>query len=117
MKRIVLAFLACALLTACSSTRYQIPMHTGTPGMEGKDYVVVGETEGSAGGFLLFTVFTAIPIRKNGMLERAYKEALQKKNADFLISSTVDDFWYWTPAGNGFTVTVKGTAAKMVKSP
>lgn len=111
MKRIVLALSACALLAACASSPYQVPMQKS--GMvENKDYTVLGETEGSAGGFLLLMV---IPIMKNDMLERAYKEALAKKNADFLISPTVDDFWYFTPVGNGYSLSVKGVAAKMAK--
>ena len=111
MKRLILALLAVTLLSACHGAPYQIPMQKS--GMvENTDYKALGEAEGSASGFL---VFGCIPAAKNDMLDRAYNEALTRKGGDFLLTPTVEESWFWTPVGNGYITTVKGTAAKFQK--
>lgn len=111
MKKLACAFLAVAVLSACHGAPYQIPMQKS--GMvENTDYKAVGETEGTASGFLLFAI---IPIMKNDMIDRAFTEALTAKGGDFLLKPTVEERWYWTPIGNGFITSVKGTAVKIQK--
>ncbi len=111
MKKLVLPLLTIAVLSACSSAPYQIPMLKS--GMvENTDYKTIGETEGSATGFLLFG---CIPIMKNDMLDRAYSEAITKKQGNFLLAPTIEERWFWTPVGDGFITSVKGTAAKLQK--
>jgi len=80
--------------------------------VEMKDYQTIGETEGTAGGFLLFG---CIPIGKNNLIERAVLDAIGSKGADLLLLPQVQERWYWTPVGDGFMTTVKGTAAKTIK--
>ena len=108
MNRILLATLICAILSGCHGAPFQIK--TTTP--ETNDYKVQGQVEGSAGGFLLFG---CIPIGKNDLISRAFEEAMLSKGADYLLSPTVEERWYWTPVGNGFVTTVTGTAVKTVK--
>lgn len=111
MKKLVCLLLAVAVLCACHGAPYQIPMQKS--GMvENTDYMAVGETEGSSTGFLLFSV---IPIMKNDMLDRAYSDALTAKGGDFLLKPTVEERWFWTPVGNGFITSVRGSAAKIKK--
>ena len=108
MKRILFATLICAVLAGCHGEPFKIK--TAIP--ETKDYKVLGEVEGSSGGFLLLG---CIPIAKNDMISRAFEEAMLSKGADYLLSPTVEERWYWTPVGNGFALTVKGTAVKTIK--
>jgi hypothetical protein len=104
MKKALLMFVVAGLLSACASDPFKIPQ---TPA--GKECTAVKDVEGSSGGFLLFAV---IPCGKNGMVERAYKEALELGGGDVLLNAVYEDRWAWTPIGNLFFVSVKGTAAK-----
>ena len=107
MRTIILMFALALLLAGCASDPFRIPQP-----LPGKDCTPVKEIEGGAGGMLLFGVF---PCGRNGMMERAYQEALQLGGGDVLLNPVYEDRWAWTPVGNLFFVTVKGTAAKCAK--
>ena len=107
MRKIMLLCLIAGLLAGCASDPYKIPQSP-----VGKECTPIKEVEGGSGGFLLFSF---IPCGKLGMVERAYQEALQKGGGDVLLNTVYEDSWAWTPIGNLFFVTVKGTAAKCPK--
>lgn len=69
MRKTVTMLAIMGLLAGCASDPFRIPQPT-----PGKDCTPLSETEGGAGAMLLFGVF---PAGKNGMVERAYSEALQ----------------------------------------
>ena len=104
MKKTAMILAIVGLLAGCASDPFRIPQLP-----TGKDCTPMNETEGGAGGMLLFGVF---PAGKNGMVERAYSEALQKGGGDVLLNPVYEDRWAWTPVGNLFFTTVRGKAAK-----
>ena len=104
MKKVLLMLALAGLLVACASDPYRVP-HAA----DGKGCTPIKEIEGSSAGML---IFGCIPAGRNGMTQRAYSEALQLSGGDVLLKPVYEDSWAWTPVGNLFFVTVKGTAAK-----
>ncbi len=100
-----------AMLTACTSTPLRMQALQANQ-VEGKDYQVLGEAEGSSVGVMLFNI---IPINQNDRFEKAYQEAVQSKGADLLLNPTIEERWYWAYLFNGYIFTVKGTAVKLAK--
>lgn len=107
MKRVMLMLAIAGLLAGCASDPFKIPQAP-----VGKECTPIKEGEGGAGGFLLFGI---LPCGKNGMVERAYQEALQQGGGDVLLNPIYADGWAWTPLGNLFWLSVKGTVAKCNK--
>ncbi|QEM69232.1 hypothetical protein FO488_14405 [Geobacter sp. FeAm09] len=111
MKRIIASLLlTSALLAGCVS----VPVNMGAPPnqLEGKDYTVVGEGEGSSVGIMLFNF---IPINQNDRFQKAYDEAVQSKGGDRLINPVIEERWFWAYLLNGYIFKVKGTVVKNVK--
>ena len=104
MRIAVLAVAVVGLLAGCASDPFRMPQAPA-----GKECTAVKEAKGSSGGMLVFGV---IPAGRNGMVERAYKEALELGGGDVLLNPVYEDRWAWTPVGNLFFVSVTGTAAK-----
>jgi len=74
-----------------------------------KDVTVLGEGQGTGAGFLLFGF---IPIMQNGRYTRAFDEAVLSRGGTAIVDPTVHERWYWTPVGNGFVTTIRGTVVK-----
>jgi hypothetical protein len=111
MKKTVAALLVVsALLAGCVS----MPVNMGAPSnqLEGKEYTVVGEGEGSSVGIMLFNI---IPINQNDRFQKAYDEAVQSKGGDRLINPVIEERWFWAYLLNGYIFKVKGTVVKDVK--
>ncbi len=111
MKRIIITLsVVAALLTGCVS----MPLNLGTPPnqVEGKDYTVLGEGEGSSVGIMLFNV---IPINQNDRFRNAYDEAVLSKGGDRLINPVIEERWFWAWVLNGYIFKVKGTVVKNMK--
>jgi len=106
MKKLLIVFVALAL-AGCSGVPVRFP--TPVNQVEGKDYKVLGESEGSSVGIMLFQV---IPINQNDRFQKAYDEAVQKLGGDRLINLTIEERWWWAYVLNGYTFTVKGTVVK-----
>ncbi len=99
------------LLSACSSV--PVRMNAVMPGeVEGKDYQVMGEGEGSSVGIMLFNI---IPINQNDRFQKAYDEALQSKQGDRLLNPVIEEQWFWAYVLNGYIFKVKGTVVKDLK--
>lgn len=81
MKRLVAACLAGVLCGGCVS----MPVNLSQPPnlLEGRDYTVLGEGEGSAVGIMLFNL---IPINQNQRFQNAYDEAVRSKGGDRLLN-------------------------------
>ncbi len=107
MRRRLILLTTAGLLAGCASDPFRIPQAPA-----GKDCTPVKESKGEAGGMLIFGF---IPAGRNGLVERAYNEALQQGGGDVLLNPVYEDSWAWTPVGNLVFTSVKGTAAKCNK--
>jgi hypothetical protein len=102
-----LGVLAAALsLPACVSERAMI--RTPPPSANEE---VLGQVEGTAGGFMLLGVF---PIGQNDRFQRAYDKAVSKVAGPHvrLTNICVWESWYWAYVGNGYVFHVEGTAVR-----
>jgi len=106
VKKIIIGLVALSL-AGCSS----IPVKFPTPlnQVEGKDYKVLGESEGSSVGIMLFNI---IPINQNDRFQKAYDEAVQKLGGDRLLNPQIEERWYWAYLFNGYIFKVKGVVVK-----
>ena len=99
---------ACALfglaLAGCTGT----PMKTQQ--YDASQYTVVGHSEASATGLMLFGL---IPIRQNSRFVRAQQAAIQAKGGDALINTQVEEKWFWAWVLNGYTTKVSGDVIKL----
>ena len=112
MKRLVAACLAGVLCGGCVS----MPVNLSQPPnlLEGRDYTVLGEGEGSAVGIMLFNL---IPINQNQRFQNAYDEAVRSKGGDRLLNPTIEERWFWAYLLNGYIFKVKGTVVKDIRKP
>ena len=106
MKKIMVALVVLAL-AGCSSMPVRFP--TPPNQLEGKDYKVLGESEGSSVGIMLFNI---IPINQNDRFQKAYDEAVQKLGGDRLLNPQIEERWYWAYLFNGYIFKVKGVVVK-----
>jgi len=107
MRNILFVLAVTGLLAGCASDQFRVPQAP-----MGKECAPIKEAKGEAGGMLIFGF---IPAGKNGMVERAYQEALTTGGGDVLLNAVYEDSWAWTPIGNLYFVSLKGMAAKCSK--
>ena len=108
MKRAITALILSSLLVSgCVS----VPVNMGTPPnqIEGRDYKILGEGEGSSVGIMLFNI---IPINQNDRFKRAYEKAILSKGGDRLLNPVIEESWFWAYILNGYIFKVKGTVVK-----
>lgn len=98
-RRLVATAAAAVCLAGCSGAFVNV---APTPPAR---YVTSGEAIGTACGVLLFNI---IPIQVNDRTERAYKQALQRANAEGLLDTTVTDRWYFIYVGGLYCTDVQG---------
>ncbi|KAF0215631.1 MAG: hypothetical protein FD174_4079 [Geobacteraceae bacterium] len=108
-------FVAVCLLAVFAAGCVSMPVNMGMPAnqVEGKDFTVLGEGEGSSLGVMLFNF---IPINQNQRFQKAYDEAVASKGGDRLINPVVEERWFWAYLFNGYIFKVKGTVVKDIKS-
>ena len=92
------------ILAGCSGT----PMNTRH--YDSSQYTVLGHSEASATGLMLFGV---IPIRQNSRFVRAQDEAIKAKGGDAMINTQVQERWFWAWVLNGYTTKVSGDVIKL----
>lgn len=92
------------VLTGCTGTAIKTRQYASS------QYTVVGHSEASATGLMLFGL---IPIRQNDRFVRAQSSAIQVKGGDALINTQVQDKWFWAWVLNGCTTTVSGDVIKL----
>ena len=77
---------------------------------DSSQYTVLGHSEASATGLMLFGV---IPIRQNSRFVRAQDEAIKAKGGDAMINTQVQERWFWAWVLNGYTTKVSGDVIKL----
>ncbi|GAO93178.1 lipoprotein [Pseudomonas syringae pv. actinidiae] len=102
--KLVAAAVCGLVLAGCTGT----PMKTQQ--YDSNQYTVVGHSEASATGLMLFGL---IPIRQNDRFVRAQNSAIQAKGGDALINTQVQEKWFWAWVLNGYTTTVSGDVIKL----
>ncbi|WP_081673709.1 hypothetical protein [Pseudomonas cremoricolorata] len=95
-------------LAGCTGT----PMTT--PHYDSSQYTVLGHSEASATGLMLFGLF---PIQQNTRFVRAQNAAIKAKGGDALINTQVQEKWFWAWVMNGYTTTVSGDVIKLKNPP
>lgn len=87
---------------------------TGTPmttqHYESSQYTVLGHSEATATGMLLFG---CIPIKQNTRFVRAQEAAIQAKGGDAMINTQVQENWWWAYVLTGYTTKVSGDVIKL----
>ncbi|NTV50962.1 MAG: hypothetical protein HGB32_15340 [Geobacteraceae bacterium] len=109
--KLLLYMLVVISLAGCHGAPFTLP-YQPQAWVENVDYEVIGNTESSAVGFLLFGF---IPIVKNDMYQRAYEKALASSSGTNIFNPTIEEYWYFTPLGNIFKVNFSGLAVKRIK--
>ncbi|MFF7710724.1 hypothetical protein [Pseudomonas sp. NPDC007930] len=107
MKRFTKAIAAATLglaLAGCTGTPMKSPQYDST------QYTVVGHSEATATGLLLFGV---IPIQQNTRFVRAQNAAIKAKGGDALINTQVQENWFWAWVLTGYTTKVSGDVVKL----
>lgn len=100
-----LASAVCVLaLAGCTGTAMKTHQY------DSNQYTVVGHSEASATGLMLFGL---IPIGQNSRFVRAQTSAIQAKGGDALINTQVQEKWFWAWVLNGYTTTVSGDVIKL----
>lgn len=104
LSKVVAGALFGLILAGCSGT----PMNTQH--YDSSQYTVLGHSEASATGLMLFGV---IPIRQNSRFVRAQDEAIKAKGGDAMINTQVQERWFWAWVLNGYTTKVSGDVIKL----
>lgn len=102
--KVIATLLFALAITGCTGT----PMKTQN--LDNEQYTVVGHSQASATGLLLFGV---IPIRQNNRFVRAQNAAIKAKGGDALINTQVQENWFWAWVLTGYTTTVSGDVVKL----
>ena len=92
------------VLTGCNGT----PMKTQQ--YDADQYTVIGHSEASATGLMLFGI---IPIRQNSRFVRAQTAAIEAKGGDALVNTQVQEKWFWAWVLTGYTTKVSGDVVKL----
>ncbi|EJL02542.1 MULTISPECIES: hypothetical protein [Pseudomonas] len=102
--KVVAATLLGLALAGCTGA----PMKTQQ--YDSSQYTVVGHSEASATGLMLFGL---IPIRQNSRFVRAQTAAIQAKGGDAMINTQVQENWFWAWVLSGYTTSVSGDVIKL----
>jgi hypothetical protein len=104
LSKVVAAALIGAVLAGCTGT----PMNTRQ--YDSSQYTVIGHSEATATGLMLFGV---IPIRQNSRFVRAQEAAIQAKGGDAMINTQIQENWFWAWVLSGYTTKVSGDVVKL----
>jgi len=104
LSKVVAAALFGVVLAGCTGT----PMNTKH--YDSNQYTVIGHSEATATGLMLFGV---IPIRQNSRFVRAQEAAIQAKGGDAMINTQVQENWFWAWVLSGYTTKVSGDVVKL----
>ncbi|SCZ30762.1 MULTISPECIES: hypothetical protein [Pseudomonas] len=104
LSKVVAAALIGVVLAGCTGT----PMNTRH--YDSSQYTVIGHSEATATGLMLFGV---IPIRQNSRFVRAQEAAIQAKGGDAMINTQIQENWFWAWVLSGYTTKVSGDVVKL----
>jgi ABC-type uncharacterized transport system auxiliary subunit len=104
LSKVVAVSLFGLVLAGCTGT----PMNTQH--YESSQYTVIGHSEATATGLLLFGV---IPIQQNNRFVRAQNAAIKAKGGDAMINTQVQENWFWAWVLTGYTTKISGDVVKL----
>ncbi|MCF4997975.1 hypothetical protein GIW70_09580 [Pseudomonas syringae] len=104
LSKIVAAAVFGVVLAGCTGA----PMNTQH--YDSSQYTVIGHSEATATGLLLFGV---IPIQQNSRFVRAQNAAIKAKGGDAMINTQVQENWFWAWVLTGYTTTISGDVVKL----
>lgn len=104
LSKVVAAALFGVVLAGCTGT----PMNTKQ--YDSSQYTVIGHSEATATGLLLFGV---IPIRQNSRFVRAQDAAIKARGGDAMINTQVQENWFWAWVLTGYTTKISGDVVKL----
>ena len=105
--QLITATLFVLTLAGCTGTAMK------TQNLESSQYTVLGHSEASATGIMLFGV---IPIQQNNRFVRAQTAAIKAKGGDALINTQIQENWFWAWVLSGYTTTVSGDVIKLASA-
>lgn len=104
VSKVVAAAVLGFTLAGCTGTAIKSPQY------DSSQYTVLGHSEASATGIMLFGV---IPIGQNSRFVRAQTAAIQAKGGDALINTEVQEKWFWAWVLSGYTTKISGDVVKL----
>ncbi|RON72449.1 hypothetical protein [Pseudomonas fluorescens] len=104
LSKVVVGALFSVVLAGCTGTAMKTQQY------DSSQYTVIGHSEASATGLLLFGV---IPIKQNSRFVRAQTAAIQAKGGDAMINTQVQENWFWAWVLTGYTTTISGDVIKL----
>ena len=104
LNKVVAVALFGLVLAGCTGA----PMKTQQ--YDSSQYTVVGHSEATATGLLLFGL---IPIQQNNRFIRAQNAAIKAKGGDAMINTQVQENWFWAWVLTGYTTTISGDVVKL----
>ncbi|AZD06243.1 hypothetical protein [Pseudomonas chlororaphis] len=104
LSKIAASALVVLALAGCTGTAMK------TQQLDSSQYTVVGHSEATATGIMLFGV---IPIRQNNRFVRAQTAAIQAKGGDAMINTQIQENWFWAWVLSGYTTKVSGDVVKL----
>ncbi|MGC6372433.1 hypothetical protein [Pseudomonas sp. K2I15] len=104
VSKIAASLLLALAVSGCTGTAMK------TQQLDSSQYTVIGHSEATATGMLLFGV---IPIKQNDRFVRAQTAAIQAKGGDALINTQIQENWFWAWVLTGYTTKVSGDVVKL----
>ena len=104
ISKVVAAAVLGFTLAGCTGTAIKSPQY------DSSQYTVLGHSEASATGIMLFGV---IPIGQNSRFVRAQDAAIKAKGGDALINTQVQENWFWAWVLSGYTTKISGDVIKL----
>ncbi|MGY1445617.1 hypothetical protein IF690_04870 [Pseudomonas sp. SK3(2021)] len=104
LSKIAASALVVLVLAGCTGTAMK------TQQLDSSQYTVIGHSEATATGIMLFGV---IPIRQNNRFVRAQTAAIQAKGGDAMINTQIQENWFWAWVLSGYTTKVSGDVVKL----
>lgn len=104
VSKVVASALFTLALAGCTGTPMQTQQY------DSSQYTVLGHSEATATGLLLFGV---IPIQQNNRFVRAQDAAIKAKGGDAMINTQVQENWFWAWVLTGYTTKISGDVVKL----
>ncbi|MCU1750330.1 hypothetical protein [Pseudomonas sp. 6D_7.1_Bac1] len=104
LSKVVAVALFGLVLAGCTGTSMKTQQY------DSSQYTVLGHSEASATGLLLFG---CIPIQQNNRFIRAQDAAIKAKGGDAMINTQVQENWFWAWVLTGYTTKISGDVVKL----
>ena len=104
ISKVAAATVLAVALAGCTGTAIKSPQY------DSSQYTVLGHSEASATGIMLFGV---IPIGQNSRFVRAQNAAIKAKGGDALINTQIQEKWFWAWVLSGYTTKISGDVVKL----